>query len=334
MASARPSSFTLTKPGPYQMYSMRELLRLRPPRWMVKGVLPQGGLVGLYGEPGSYKSFAAIDIAMSVATGKPWQGHEVEKGHVIYVGAEGGVGLAKRGWAWMIEHKVTNPDDVDIAWLTESIAIANDSEDYEAFFNRIDNELQRKPVLIVIDTLARCFDGDENQQEDMGRFIGGVDRLRREYDATVIVVHHTRLGADRERGSTAFRGAADTMVAVKRLRDGEVELSCNKQKDSEEFLTRQFEMRKVVLPPHIVTGEDMETSIVMVEAALERDEQILAWIQAEMDNDGITFGQLKDLATQGGSPMSPAALKRRLVSLVKSSKIIRENAIYKLVEAH
>jgi hypothetical protein len=88
--SSRPSSFTLTKPGPLRIYSMTELLRLPPPEWLVENVLPAGGLIGLYGEPGSFKSFIAIDIAMSIATGLSWHGAEVRKGHVIYVAAKAG----------------------------------------------------------------------------------------------------------------------------------------------------------------------------------------------------------------------------------------------------
>src|SRR3990167_7919183 len=120
MASSRPSTFSLTAPGPLRLYSMTELLRLPPPEWLIKHYLPAGGLVGLYGQPGHYKSFVAIDMAMSVATGQPWQGADTRRGHVIYVAAEGGTGIAKRGHAWLQEHQV-DPAQADIAWLTESI---------------------------------------------------------------------------------------------------------------------------------------------------------------------------------------------------------------------
>lgn len=319
MAGARPSSFTLTRPGPLRLYSMTELLKLPPPTWLVRDVLPAGGLVGLYGQPGSFKSFVAIDIAMAVATGRPWHQADVEKGHVIYVAAEGGTGIAKRAHAWLLDHRIP-PEDADIAWLTESIPVSVDSENMNMLFDRINDDIQKQPSLVVIDTLARCFDGDENQQEDMGRFIGGVDRLRREFDATVIVVHHTRLGADRERGSTAFRGAADTMVLVNRLNDSELELECDKQKDHEEFLTRRLELSAV---PEV-------DSVVLVDKVAERDGMIRKFI---IDTpEGISFRALKAQSIAAG--ISPTAMKRRLAGLMKNDEIIRENGIYFYNQAH
>ncbi len=46
--------------------------------------------------------------------------------------------------------------------------------------------------LIVIDTLARCFGGnDENDARGMGAFIEGCDVIRLKTAATVLVVHHS-----------------------------------------------------------------------------------------------------------------------------------------------
>lgn len=331
MAASRPSQFPLTTPGPLRLYSMTEMLKLPPPSWLVKGVMTQGGLVGLYGPPGHYKSFVAVDFAMSVATGTPWQARPTKKEHVVYVAAEGGTGIGMRAYGWLLEHNL-QPTQADIVWLTESMPVAIDSENMDTFFNRINNELNRIPGLIVIDTLARCFDGDENQQEDMGRFIGGVDRFRREFGATVLVVHHTRLDADRERGSTAFRGAADAMISVHKNGNDIIEVTCSKQKDAEEFEPYTFERRIVQLP---VTDEDGVTlsTVVLSEPAGERNHQILTWLRDA--DEGLTFSELKALAAGGlsGSVMSPAALKRRLVSLREKRQITKENGKYHMIQA-
>ncbi|MBX9265093.1 helicase RepA family protein, partial [Klebsiella pneumoniae] len=94
-----------------------------------------------------------------------------------------------------------------------------------------------KPVqLIVIDTLARCFGGnDENDAKDMGAFIEGCDTIKRETGATVLVVHHS--GKDDTkgaRGSSAFRAALDAEFNVRREGDGgAIILTCTKVKDAE-----------------------------------------------------------------------------------------------------
>jgi KaiC/GvpD/RAD55 family RecA-like ATPase len=272
---SRPSSYVFTQEGPLRLYSTTELLNLPAPTWLVDKALPAGGLVGMYGRPGCGKSFIAIDLAMSIATGTPWFGREVERGFVIYISAEGGSGIGKRVLAWLATHGV-EPRNADIAWLVESIPVSTDSTQMGQLLDRIVDEVRRHPALIIIDTLARCFDGDENLQEDMGRFIAGVDLLRKELGCTVLVVHHTRLDGNRERGNTSFRGAVDTMIAIDRS-DDLIELKCNKQKDDEEFADIQLELVKVdgtdscvVMPNHALVNEaqmldEMVASLVQVQ---------------------------------------------------------------------
>ncbi len=251
--SSRPSSFQLTGEGPVRLYRTRELITLPPPVWLIEDIMPLGGVVGLYGEPGAGKSFVAIDMALSVAAGLDWQGHPTRTGYGLYVSAEGGTGIGKRVKAWMSAHDRTAAQCDNIAWLIESIPVYEDSEGIGRLIDRIRDEVERIPALVVIDTLARCFDGDENQQQDMGRFIKGVDVLRREWDCTVLIVHHTRLGGDRERGNTAFRGAADTMMSVtpatgpgaRPSASRALRLSCNKQKEAVEFPDRCFHLQSV-----------------------------------------------------------------------------------------
>ncbi len=230
--SARPSSFALTSPGPMRIFSTQEMMLLPPPTWLIDTILPAGGLVGLYGPPGVMKSFVAADMALSIAAGGLWQGHPVTQGFPLYVCAEGSAGMGKRIKGWL-QYRKLKASQVLGAWLTESVPVYTDSDGMDRVIERVE-EAEIVPDVIVIDTLARCFDGDENQQADMGRFVAGVDRLRKEFDATVIVVHHTRLDGDRERGNTAFRGAADAMLSVS-LHKGKLLLKCNKQKDAEEF---------------------------------------------------------------------------------------------------
>lgn len=319
--SSRPSSFALTSPGKLRLYSTQELLRLPPPEYLIDGILPAGGLVGLYGPPNHGKSFAAVDMALSVATGRPWQGHPTKQGYVIYVAAEGGVGMSKRVRAWVTEYAV-DAKFAAVAWLTQALPIQSDSADMNTLFERINDEINEQPALVIIDTLARCFDGDENMQEDMGKFIGGVDRLRREFDATVIVVHHTRLDADRERGSTAFRGAADTMIGVKQERKtGVITFTCDKQKDDESFASMDVRLK-------VVTDTK---SCVIVGVAQEATTAILAAIR-KAGSLGIGFKELQ--AHCSGLTISPATLKRRLVSLNESGQIIKDSRLYFDIHAH
>ncbi len=242
--SSKPSHFEFTSDGDVRLYSTSELINFPPPLWLIEPIMTMGGLTALYAPPESLKSFVAIDMALSIAAGVPWQGQATHRGFVVYISAEGGAGIGKRVKAWLMTQGL-DALDVDIAWLIESIPVSADSTQMIRLMDRLSDEIQRDPILIVVDTLARCFEGDENQQEDMNNFVAGIDLLRTTYRCAVLVVHHTRLDGDRERGNTAFRGAADTMIALKRTGDI-VEVSCAKQKDDAHFET--FSLEKVVIP--------------------------------------------------------------------------------------
>ncbi len=240
---SRPSQFALTAAGDVRLYSTSELISFPPPEWLIEPIMTENGLTALYAPPESLKSFIAIDMSLSIAAGVPWQGQAVHKGFVVYISAEGGAGIGKRVLAWLQVHEL-GALDVDMAWLIESIPVTADSDQMIKLMSRLSDEIHRDPILIVVDTLARCFEGDENQQEDMNQFVSGIDILRSTYRCAVLVVHHTRLDGDRERGNTAFRGAADTMIALRRT-DDVVEVSCAKQKDDAHFET--FSLEKVVI---------------------------------------------------------------------------------------
>ena len=73
------------------------------------------------------------------------------------------------------------------------------------------------PVLIVIDTLARCMPGaDENSARDMGMVIEGLTRLSEKVpSAAIMFVHHAGKGGSGDmRGSTALIGGVDLELRV------------------------------------------------------------------------------------------------------------------------
>mgnify|MGYP001228609381 CR=1 FL=1 len=84
------------EPSRFPLLSMAELEDLPDPAWLVRDLIGLETLAVLFGMPGVGKSFVALDIALSVASGRPWQDHEVQQGPVLYVVAEGGHGTRRR----------------------------------------------------------------------------------------------------------------------------------------------------------------------------------------------------------------------------------------------
>lgn len=242
----------------FRLYSVSELLAFSEPEWLIEKLFRVGALVGVYGPSGHGKSFLTLDWALSIARGGDWLGRPVQQGAVVYVAAEGGRSIRKRVAAWMRKREIQNVPDA--FFLLEPVQVT-ELKHLELVAGRIE-QLQIRPVVIVLDTLARCFvGGDENSAQEMGGFIGGLEWLKRETGASIIVVHHTgKRTQGIERGSTAFRAATDVMICVSK-KGTLVKVNNNKQKDDEEFRDVDLRLEQVAM--------DADTSCVL-ESALAR----------------------------------------------------------------
>src|SRR5215216_5930917 len=82
----------MAQPG---IYTREALYQLPPREDLITGLIPRRGLVLLAAWRGSNKSFLALDIAATLATGATtFRGRDVTtSGHVIYVAHEGVDGL-------------------------------------------------------------------------------------------------------------------------------------------------------------------------------------------------------------------------------------------------
>lgn len=297
-----------------QILSLSQLAAVEPPKWLVAGVLPQGGFAGLYGAPGAAKSFVAVDIAMHIATGRAWHGREVEAGYVLYIMGEGQAGAARRLLGWLSAKDMAR-DAVDQTFGLLPRAVAMPTGELGELLQAI-AEMPRKPALIVLDTLARTFGaGDENNQKDMNAYVGAIDKLREETGAAVLVIHHTgKDEAKGARGSTAFTGAVDSLIYVKRK--GPAVTLVNKaphgkQKDAEEFEDIELCSRQVEFDHQ---GQRVTTLVLQKDAAVVGDDteeakpvQRLGPLQKKIMSalelaarDGQTLGFTRILALVGG----------------------------------
>jgi hypothetical protein len=224
----------------FKTLSLGEIRDLPDPEWLVNKYLQADSFAVLYGAPGSSKSFWALDVAMSIATGVEFHGSEVKKGQVLMAAGEGLRGLKWRIEAWMLAHPEANEADViknlriipDVPHLLDNRHATMLLNTAETMTDSKDSDPLR---LVIVDTWARAMvGGDENSQKDAGLAVNACERVRKTTGASVLVVHHTGTEGTRERGSTALRGAADTSlmmtleessrisnVIIKKMKDGE-----------------------------------------------------------------------------------------------------------------
>ena len=202
---------------------------LPPIEYLIDGILPKRGLSVLFGPSETGKSFKALDWASTIA----------QNDTVLYIAAEGQGGYGKRITAWeRHNHKSAGKlrQHHDAINLLDETAIGALCQDGKAL----------KPALIIFDTLALCMaGGEENSAKDMGVVIAACKRIQRETGAAVLLIHHSDKAGRWERGSSALRGAADSMVELSEA-NGLIKMECSKSKDAEPFKTQQFKIIPVL----------------------------------------------------------------------------------------
>lgn len=237
----------------------------KPADYIVKNVVEPGELAVWFGESGAMKSFAVIDLAMHIATGREYCGHRVVHSGVVYVAGEGGEGIKRRLKAWMVRHGIGEFDPRPCIFVaTQPADLMFDGGTIRATIEQASDILGATIGLVIFDTLAASFgDGDENATADMSKALQTA-RLTCGDERAIILVHHVGHGEKtRERGAYALRAAADRRVLVERPEDGPlVTLKCAKAKDGEPFKPLSFEWRQVELGWFDADGDEL-TSVIL-----------------------------------------------------------------------
>lgn len=207
------------------------------PAWLVPELIQEASTVLLVGPTQSYKSFLALDIALSVAAGVSTFGVDPQQGVTVYAALEGLKNIERqRRRSWRAARSVEKP--IGDFYTTVAPAIGFPGE-MEEFGDQVKQSLGERNIrLIVIDTLTKSMAGlNENDSRDAGAFVKFCDNLVEAFNCSVIAIHHAGKDTTRgARGSSAFHAGFDTVLEVKKV-DGQakaVEVWVKKHKDAEE----------------------------------------------------------------------------------------------------
>ena len=234
---------TTTRKGNNFMFTQINEMKIAPIDWLIDDFVEAKALVEVFGAPEAGKSLLAIDWGLSVAAGISWQGCNTRQGSVFYIAGEGHNGLSRRFHAWGVNNQV---DISDLPFYPSQQAASfynkNAAIEVEKAITLVVNKTQQTPRLIIIDTLARNFGGNENSTEDMNLFINHIDtHLRDKFKTTVLLIHHTGHGsAERGRGSSALKAAVDAEFSMVKDAKEVINLTCTKMKDAAHPLPRSF----------------------------------------------------------------------------------------------
>lgn len=241
-----------------EMLSLRDVATRPPSRYLIKGLLNLDSEAWVIGPPGSRKSFVVLDMALSVAQGKPWQGCKVNAADVLIIAAEGAGGLSKRVRAY---EAVNGPLPPNVHVLPRPVQ-ASDAKAWAVLVAAAERLLGGRDAFIVLDTQARLTVGlEENSAKDMGYYIAAIGALKTTTGGCVLSVHHTgRKGGD-ARGSSAIDGAQDTELKIVKEDGLRGRLFVEKQKDLDEREPMPLLFERVVIGQD-EDGDDL-TSLVL-----------------------------------------------------------------------
>lgn len=183
--------------------SSRAGLKPPPREWLVSEMIPAGVPTLLYGDGGSGKSLLAAQLAVAVSSTGRWLGRDVKRGGVLFVSAEDdqdeldrrliaitaaeGVGMRDlRGLNLLVLD-----DDPLLAHMDAARGL-KPSPLYHAIERHV---AATRPALVIVDTLAAVFPGDEMRRELAQAFIHMFKRLCSAYGCAVLLLAHPSLSA-------------------------------------------------------------------------------------------------------------------------------------------
>lgn len=196
---------------------------------LIYGVLRDGQKGMLTGPSKAGKSFALIQLAVAVACGWQWLGHQCAQGRVLYINLEiqKPSFLARMNDVYTQMAKAHGINDAAVRDLRD-IDVWN-LRGHAAPLDKLVPLILRRAAekgyrLIIIDPIYKVLTGDENSATDMSYFTNQFDVLCTELGCAIVYAHHHAKGkpgdkaaADRASGSGVFARDPDAMIDMSEL---------------------------------------------------------------------------------------------------------------------
>jgi hypothetical protein len=201
--------------------------------WLVEDLLPEVGTAIIAGPWGSYKTFIAVDLAVSVMARSTFAGRSVNKRcGVLYIAAEGVFEVPLRLEAAYCE-LASHDSKLPFAMVDQCPRLLdqNATRALQGTARSADERLRSTHHvglgLIIIDTMAAAAGfKDENSNAEVQCAMNVCAKLAQEFKCLVVVVDHFGKAVETGvRGGSAKEASADAVLAVLVDRDKSGNLS-------------------------------------------------------------------------------------------------------------
>jgi hypothetical protein len=179
-----------------------------PPQWLIEGLWAKEAVGVLGAQPKSCKSWLALDMAVSVASGSPCLRRfpVPTTGPVLLFPAEDALGVVHRRLESICAAAAIDIDRLPLYVITAPRLLLDCPDDRR----KLRETIRRiAPILLVLDPFIRLHRIDENASNQVAPLLGYLRELQREFHLAVLLVHHTRKGVESYRPGQALRGSSD-----------------------------------------------------------------------------------------------------------------------------
>lgn len=189
---------------------------------LIDGILRKGHKMLIAGPSKAGKSFALMEMCISIAEGLKWFGFQCQKGKVLYINMELDRASAYRRFVDIyraLHLPMSHVNNISI-WNMRGHSIPMDK-----LTPKLIRRAQKEGYdAIIIDPIYKVLTGSENDAEQMAKFTNQFDKIAMELETSVIYCHHHSKGAqggktamDRSSGSGVFARDPDAIVDLSEL---------------------------------------------------------------------------------------------------------------------
>jgi hypothetical protein len=163
-------------------------------RWLIEQLWGASAVGVIGGAPKCSKTWLALDMALSVATGTAClDRYEVpQPGPVLVYLAEDSLAIVRERVEGIARHRGLDLDSIPIHVITAPL-LRLDREPHRS--QLLETARQLGPRLLLLDPLVRLHGIDENHAGEVAELLAYFRSLQRELDLSVVLVHHTRKNA-------------------------------------------------------------------------------------------------------------------------------------------
>jgi len=179
------------------------------PEWLVEGLWAEEGVGIVGGAPKCCKTWLALDLAISVASGTPALGaYAVPRaGPVLLFAAEDRPPAVRRRLEGLAGVRGVALGGLPLHAITAPTLRLDTAVDRDRLSEAV---VRYRPRLLVLDPFVRLQRIDENSAQEVSSILAYLRGLQRERHVAVLVVHHARkAGSGAGQAGLSLRGSGD-----------------------------------------------------------------------------------------------------------------------------